>query len=68
MKRSDVIDAAPENIDEVEDFVSKVKEFIDYCESKFNDIARLLEDINIDRLDNIIDAKDIADSVGTDLY
>ena len=48
--------------------MEKVKEFIDYCESKFNDINGLLDDVGIDTIDKIIGARDIAYNVGEDLY
>ena len=50
------------------DAVDTVKDFCDYYESKFVEIKELLDMITIDRLDDIVTAKDIAENCASDLY
>ena len=50
------------------DAVDTGKDFCDYYESKFVEIKELLDMITIDRLDDIVTAKDIAENCASDLY
>lgn len=57
-----------EDLSEDEKIHDVVKNFVDEMESKFSEINTLLDEVTICKLDNIEDAKDIADTVATSLY
>jgi len=57
-----------EDLTEDENIHDVVKDFVDEMEHKFGEINTLLDDVTICKLDNIGDAKDIADTVATSLY
>jgi len=59
------IDELTEGDDAVMDVVN---DFINEIESKFSEISTLLDGVSICTLDNIEDAKNIADNMGTSLY
>ena len=57
------------DLDAVKDFVdAAVKDFVDAVEDDFNTIAKLLEEVTIDSLDNIYEALKLAKKVGDALY
>ncbi len=66
-KRTEILEKIneAENLDDAHEFV---KEFIDDIEREVNEISSLLEKFSIDNLDNIIEARDKADYLGTELY
>lgn len=66
MKRLDILNSI-EDVDAEEQNEALVTA-IDYLEAKFLEIRDLLENVDFDSLDNISDAKDIAEEVGKDLY
>lgn len=63
MKRENILDLFDD--DEAR---SSAEEAINYLEDKFNQIRDLLTVESIDDLDNIAEARRIADSVSDDLY
>lgn len=66
MKRADVF-LIIENENKKEQ-ACKLVDAIDYFEEKFNRIRDLLDDVDFDSLDNIVEARNIANEIGTDLY
>ena len=66
MKRIDVLSSI-EGL-EAEEQNEALVNAIDYFEAKFLEIRDLLENIDLSSLDNIIDAKNIAEEAGIDLY
>ena len=55
--------------EEVSDIVKEsVKDLIDYVETKFDEIKDLLNNVSIDRLENITEAYELADSTSDELY
>mgnify|MGYP003633553784 CR=1 FL=1 len=66
MKRIDVLSSI-EGL-EAEEQNEALVAAIDYFEAKFLEIRDLLENIDLSSLDNIIDAKNIAEEAGIDLY
>ena len=55
--------------EEVSDNVKEsVKDLIDYVETKFDEIKELLSNASIDRLENITEAYELADSTSDELY
>jgi hypothetical protein len=66
MKRLDILDSI-EDVD-AEEQREAIGTAIDYMESKFLEIRDLLECVDLESLDNIIDAKNIAEDVSKDLY
>ena len=60
-----------DKIDELtqdEDVQDAVKEFVDEMENKFNEISEMLQNINIDSLDQICEARTEATEMGELLY
>ena len=66
MKRLDILSSIVD-ID-TEEQKEALATAIDYLEEKFCEIRDLLENTDINSLDNIIDAKNIAKEVAKDLY
>lgn len=66
MKRLDILTSI-EDISE-EEQNEALNDAITYLENKFLEIRDLLCNVDLDSLDNIVDAKDIAEQVAKDLY
>lgn len=62
MKRKDIMEHCPE------EFEDTLKDFIDECESRFQEIRNMLDIKDIDQLDQISDAYRLADDYASDLY
>jgi hypothetical protein len=48
--------------------MSIIEDFINDMESKFSEINQLLGDVNLELLDNIVDAKNLAEETKDGLY
>ena len=66
MNRQDILESAEDlSADGQQENLS---EAINYIEYKFNEIRDLLETIDINKMDNIVAAKRVADELSDDLY
>ena len=67
-KRQELMGKIDEFTEGDEAVMDVVKDFVDEIESKFSEINTLLDEVTITKLDNIEDAKGIADNLCDDLY
>lgn len=68
MNRQDILDIACDEDATEDERYESMKSAIDDIEGKFSEIKDLLDDFNLDNLDKIVEAYEIAKECATDLY